>query len=415
MVLNPTQTVHDFRHGVKTLFATLTVVMMLAIPASAQEIIFDPGLTSSGDIAEFEISPDGTQIVMVADLGLGQQTYVAGLLSGVANPATLVVPDNVGDNDGGVRWTPDGQSVVTRYAPTFTGNANEIFLLPADGSQTAQQLTFNSTNAFDPRISADGNRLFYSDGGSLFVTPIAGASETSSIQLNPGDISEIDTGTYSQFGSDIFFSGFSTAVSGADNGTREDTFYRTAADGSTANSPTNISINNLPTDTALNFGRLEVTPDGQTIVFQGDLTNDGVTELYSLDSAGGDYVSLIGGTIRSDFDVNFFKLSNDGSMIAFVSDYLTNGVGEAFIMPTTGGVPRRVSDSAHFNQTNGFDVAFTGGPERLLFSPDDSMLYYVSDDGHDGQFGLFRVSAVPEPSSLPLLFAAATFFLRRRR
>lgn len=416
-------------HVSKLSLTALALPLVIAgSPASAEEILFSPGQTLGGDIGEFEISPDGTQVVFLGTLdnGItpGQQTYVAGLLSGVANPATRVDPINAGDNDGGVRWTPDGLSVITRY-DLGGGNANELYLLPADGSASTgvaipQQLTFNSINAFDPRASNDGSTLFYSDGGSLFTTPIAGASASSSVRLNPGvvagEISEIDTGGYSLTGSDVIFSGFVTPVVGPDNGTRQDTFYRTAADGSTANSPTNIPITNLPTDPALNFGRFEVTSDGQTIITQGDLRDNGVTELYGISTAGGDFEPLFDAP-RANFDVNMFKLSNDGSMVAFVGDYLTDGVAEAFIVSTTGGVPLRVSDSASFAGT-AQDVAFTGAPDRLLFSADDQSLFYVADGGsegnHDGRFTLHRV-AVPEPMSAMSVLVVGLLNLRRSR
>ncbi len=411
-----TMTKH-FQLGAK-LFASLAAVSMLAIPASAQtveEIFFDPAV-AAGDIDEFAISPDGTQIVMVADLGDGDQTYVASLNSGVMNTATLVSPAGVGDNDGGVAWTPDGLHVTARYAAG--GATNEIFLVPADGSQTAQQLTFTGNNAFDPQISADGNSFFYSDGGSLFVTPIAGASATSSIQLNAGDISEIDTGSYAQVGSNIIFAGFSAPIPGAGNGDPETAFYLTAADGSTAASPTLISIDNFETNNpgGSDIDFVDVTSDGQTIVFRGDLTTDDQDELYSLSINGGDAVSLIAGTLRDDFDLNYFTISPDGSTIAFIGDYLTNGVAEAFVVPVTGGDPTLVSDSSFFDQENGFDVDF-GGVDTLQFSPDGNSLYYLSDSGDDGRFRLFRASinAVPEPTALPLILAAASTILFRRR
>lgn len=411
-----------------SLTALALPLVIASSPASAEEILFSPGQTLGGDIGEFEISPDGTQVAFLGTLdnGItpGQQTYVAGILSGVANPATRVDPVGAGDNDGGVRWTPDGLSVITRY-DLGGGNANELYLLPADGSASSgtaipQQLTFNSTNAFDPRVSDDGNHLFYSDGSSLFRTPIVGASPTSSVLLNPGvtagEISEIDTGEYAIVGSDVIFSGFITPVPGADNSTREDTFYRTAADGSTASSPTMIPITNLPTDPALNTGRFEVTSDGQSIITQGDLRDNGVTELYSIPAAGGDFVPLFDAP-RADFDVNMFKLSNDGSLVAFVGDYLTNGVAEAFVVPTAGGVPIRISDSASFAGT-AQDVAFTGVPDRLLFSADDQFLFYVADGGsegnHDGTFTLHRV-AVPEPMSAMSLVVVGLLNLRRSR
>ena len=452
MTQNLTKPVYYFRHGVVTLSAALALAMMQAIPVSAQEILFSPGQSSAqGDIGEFEISPDGTQVAFsgTLDNGLtpGQQTYVAGLNFGPnlgvpdgsttpprigANVATRVDPTDAGDNDGGVRWTPDGLSVITRYDMGVAGG-NEIYRLPADGSQAAQQLSFNSdqTGAFDPRVSSDGSRVFYSDGGSLFTTPIAGASATSAVRLNPGttagEISEIDTGAYSLTGSDVIFSGFTTPVPAADNATRQDTFYRTAADGSTANSPTNIPITNLSDDPLLNFGRFEVTSDGQTIITQGDLQTNGVTELFGISTAGGDFEPLFDAP-RPNFDVSFFRLSNDGTQVAFVGDFLTDTVAELFIVPTTGGTPRRVSDAANFLNADGtagvLDVAFTGAPDRIQFSADDQFLYYVADGGsegaHDGIFTLHRVSvaaaAIPEPSSLALFaLGGLTLGFRRRR
>ena len=138
MTFNPIQTAYNFRHCVTTLSASLAVLMMYAIPASAQEIVFSPGQVIPGqNLGEFQISPDGTQVALVVILDNGlttgdQQTFVAGVLDDGVNPATLVTPSNSGDVDGGVRWTPDGLSVITRYD---MGVQNEIYLVPANGSQ----------------------------------------------------------------------------------------------------------------------------------------------------------------------------------------------------------------------------------------------------------------------------------------
>ena len=401
MIQSPTKSANSFRHGVLTLSAAVALVTMLAVPSSAQEILFNPGQAQGQNIREFEISPDGTQIAWsgVLDNGVttaGQQLYAGSLTPGDnlggnpgprvgANQAIRLDPNNQGDADSAPRWTPDGLSVISRF--DTTGN-NEIYMFPADGSQTVQQLTFNSTNAFDPKVSADGQFLFYSDDdangvGRLFRTPIVGASASSSVLLNGGDISEIDTGGYAIVGSDVIFEGFATPVPGANNGTRETALYRTAADGS--GTPTLIPINNLPDNTALNFGAFEVTPDGQTIIAIGDLLVNGRFQLFSLPIAGGDFTPLFDDPrpVDNDFSVNLFKVSNDGSSVLFVADFLQNGIGEAFIVPTAGGTPIRVSDTADFTVDNGLDVAFNL-PPRLGFSTDDQFLYYVADGGLEG-------------------------------
>ena len=457
MTQNLTKPVFYFRRGVVTLSAALALVMTPATEASAQEILFNAGQAVGDNVGSFQISPDGTQVAFVgAVVGTvdGQRTFVGGVTpgpdlgTGVADDAriglnelTEITPSNSGDVDDGLRFTPDGLSVITRY--DLTGN-NEYHLVPVDGSANSgttvpQQLTFGSNNAFDVQVSGDGSRIFYGDDrpgamGTLLTTPIAGASASSAIVLNPPNamgeaISEIDTGSYVQAGSDIIFGGFATPIISPGNADREDTLYRTAADGSTANSPSTIPINNFPTDAALNLFDLRVTPDGETLVIRGDLREDGVTELFSLPTDGGDLEPLFtppaarGGS----FDVNpVYTISNDGTQVAFVSDFLTDTVGQLFIVDITGGTPRLVSDGANFVNPDGtasnLDVAFNL-PPRVQFSADDQFLYYVADGGsegnHNSTFTLHRVpvaAAIPEPSSLALLaLGGLALGFRRRR
>ena len=460
MTQNPRKPAYYFRHGVITLSAALALMMTSVTQVSAQEILFTTGQLVGDNVGSFQISPDGTQVAFVGSLeGTtdGQRTFVGGVTPGPdlgtgngdpdprfgSNAITEITPTNSFDVDDGLRWTPDGLSVITRY-DVNNNNDNEYYAVPADGSANSgttvpQQLTFGSNNAFDVQVSGDGSRIFYGDDrpgamGTLLTTPIAGASASSAIVLNPSNamgeaIAEIDTGSYVQAGSDIIFGGFATPIISPGNADREDTLYRTAADGSTANSPSTIPINNFPTDAALNLFDLRVTPDGETLVIRGDLREDGVTELFSLSTDGGDLEPLFtppaarGGS----FDVNpVYTISNDGTLVAFVSDFLTDTVGQLFIVDITGGTPRLVSDAANFLNLDGtasnLDVAFNL-PPRVQFSADDQFLYYVADGGsegnHNSTFTLHRVSvaaAIPEPGSLALLaLGGLTLGFRRRR
>lgn len=389
--------------------AMAVAILALARTASAVVLEFSPEVTD-GDIHEFAISPDGTQIAFLGSLdnGLGDQTYVAPIGGGAA---TLVSPDGVPAHTGPLAWLPDGSAVASRNASS--GN-NEFYLLPPDGSQTATQITFNNTDAFDPQFNADGSLLFYSDNtdaDKLYVRPTSSPSTTPAIQLTPDALAEMDPGSYAQAGSDIIFAGFSTPVMEPGNGTAENAFYRTAADGSTAATPTLIPVNNFPTDFTADIDFMAVTPDEQTIIFRGDLTSDGVDEIYSLPIEGGDFTPLLPPGSPFNFDLVYFAISPDGSTIAFHGDYNENQVGELYVIPITGGTPFVVNDP---HQTAGSDVS--SGVDKIVFSSDSKSIYYVADSRVDGTFELFRVSnPIPEPTSILLLVSAAAILGLRKR
>lgn len=416
--------------------AALSSVVLQASDANAVRLIFDPPV-AVGDIEEFEISPDGTQVAFVGSLnedGMSpgntmDQAWVA-TISGPqptnGYPAVKINPEGVGDVDGGIAWTPDGMNVVIRYEEDINDPAleNELYLVPADGSQVATMLTTDNAGAFDQQVSSDGNSLFFSDGKELFVTSFPGPGQPPqpTTLLNPTvtgpfgdppvmvefDRSEIDTGSYAQVGSDIVYSGFNPPVLGAVNATPENAFYRTAADGSTAATPTLIPVLNTNADTDIDL--MQVTPDGQTIIFNGDLTVDGRNDLYSLPITGGVATPLLPPNADPDLQANAFTISPDGMTIAFRGDLNTNGVFELYVIPIGGGTPIVVNDPL---QTAGSDVG--NGVDKIAFSPDSRFIYYQADAVTDGTFELFRVAnPIPEPSAFFLVLTAGLGFLRTR-
>jgi Tol biopolymer transport system component len=386
--------------------AVLSATILLAGLAQAASVIDILQGVSSGDVDEFAISPDGTTIAFVGQLNgdSSDQLYTVPITGGTA---TLINPAGVGDIDGGVAWTPDGTGIIARYGGGTDNIDNQMYVMPANGSQTATQLTFNNYNVFDQQVSADGSTLFYIDarndaGGDLddllYATSITNPG-TGLVELTPDPIAELDTGGYAQVGADIIFAGSLP-------GEGETRFYRTAADGS--GTPAEISVTNFPTLFTGDIDRMSVTPDGQSIIFVGDLTTDGVDELYSMPVAGGVATQLTP-AIPSFTDIGNFEISPDGQWIAFTGDYLNDADGEAYLMPIGGGTPIRVSDDL---TGLGYNADVVNGVGRLAFTPDSSQLIYIADGRANGVNEMF-ITNVPEPASL-ILLSSALLLIRRR-
>ena len=392
------------------LSCSVAALFLMASRVSAVVIEVTPAVTT-GDVDEFAISPDGTQIAFVGSLdnGLGDQVYLVPIGGG---SAIQLNPDAVGDVDGGIVFTPDGSGVIARYGGGDGNIDNQMYLMPTDGSKTATQLTFNNTNVFDPMVSADGNTLFYTDARNdgfddfddlVFATsiPNAPAMPVPTI-VTPDDVAEIDTAGYAIVGSDIVFAGSLP-------GEGETRFYRAPADGS--GTPAEILVSNFPADNA-DIDEMMVTPDGQTIIFIGDLTTDGVDELYSMPIAGGVATQLLP-SIQDFTDVGIFDISPDGSQIAFTGDFFANGVGEAYVIPVTGGSPIRISEDL---TGVGFNADVVNGAGRLAFTGDGDSVVYLADSRTNGANELHIVPVIPEPASIALIVgAAASVFAMRRR
>ena len=396
------------------LVAIATVILLGVTNAQAAVIPVVPEVVG-GDVDEFAVSPDGTQIAFVGSLDngiVGDQVYLIPIGGG---NATLLNPNGVGDVDGEIIFTPDGTNVIARYGGG-TGNIdNQFYLMPTNGSQAAQQLTFNNFNVFDPKVSSDGSTLFYVDALNdnttdlddvVFSTSISDAQNAPApTQVSPTSVSEVDTDGYDLIGSDLIFA--------ADPSTGGETqFYRIANDGT--GSLTDILISNTPAF-GFDIDEMAITPDGQSIIFVADLTTDGVDELYSMPIAGGVATQLLP-TIPSFADVGSFAISPDGSTIAFQADFEANGVGEAYVIPASGGVPVQVSEDL---TGVGYNADVVAGAGRLAFTPDSSSVIYLADSRENGVNELHIVpvpNAVPEPTSalaLGSLIAAAAGVRRR--
>lgn len=104
-----------------------------------------------------QISPDGTQVLWIAEMRDRMPIIVTDVASGESRELT---PDKRAAAES-PRWSPDGRQIV--FASMFGSAAqgrNDIFVMDADGSNV-RNLSRNGGENFDPKWAADGRSVVF--------------------------------------------------------------------------------------------------------------------------------------------------------------------------------------------------------------------------------------------------------------
>lgn len=142
---------------------------------------------------------------------------------------------------------------------------------------------------------------------------------------------------------------------------------------------TEISGNMLVNGTVY---RGRVSPDGSRVVFTGDLEFNGMSELYSVPTRGGQRVRLSGDHLINGGNVDSeFQIAPNSQRVVFRADKDENDKFELWSVPITGGAPVRLNQLLAYNQ----DVT------EFEISPDSlRVVYAVSVDG-DAPINIYSV------------------------
>ncbi len=154
--------------------------------------------------------------------------------------------------------------------------------------------------------------------------------------------------------------------------------------------------------------QLEVTSDGQTVLFIGDYESLGKDELFSVPITGGT-PTRISDDLPWSGDVNSFTIAPNGTQVAYVAGQNTSANSELFLTPITGGTGNsiRVSEPAPSN-SGAFDVLTLakdgtslsdGGP--IVFSNDSTQIYYLGDLDTDEVNELYVVDTTEKTGLVP--------------
>lgn len=151
--------------------------------------------------ADPSYSPDGSQIVYVANSGPTKQLFVADFLGREPRQVTQFTSGEVG----APTWSPDGTALA--FAATLDTTSYEIYTIKIDGSALTR-ITDNKVDDLDPSWSPDGTQLVWASdiiGRRAFQIVARTLSQTAVRQLTESSGSNLSP-AFSPDGSSILFS-----------------------------------------------------------------------------------------------------------------------------------------------------------------------------------------------------------------
>ncbi|HUG28740.1 MAG TPA: hypothetical protein VMK53_10655 [Gemmatimonadales bacterium] len=308
----------------------------------------DPVVVAASPRDEFggHWSPDGTRVGFVVARDGRELVEVISIDGG--DPVLIGPPDGTVRLPT-VRWLPDGSAMLFAAAPF--GNM-DLYVAPADGS-APRQLTRDIRDDWAPAISPDGRHVAFLSlrGGQhdVWVVPLEGG-EPLRVTNDPQTEGEPQ---WTPDGSGVVFSYGSSPA---------EVHVAEVASGETR------TLVAMPRDAR----GAEFSPDGRTVGFR--MAFNGVDQVWTVPAEGGDPTPLTRDGVRK----GLFSFSRDGSRIFYLAD---DGPGQTlFSVPVTGGEPTRLTDDATTKTYFG----------RISETADGSLLGY-SGASTDGGYEYFVV------------------------
>jgi len=340
------------------------------------------GAAMAGSVRSFAVDPGGTTAVYVADQEtVGRFELYRSPLDGSATPIKLSAGLPLGSGDSGVRSfeiSPDGTRVVFLADANHGGGTDDVFSVPLDGSATAVQLNASAASpvtAFG--ISPDGASVVFfgldTTYGSGRVELYAAAIATASSARQLSDVGAGNAGGNVAFATVAPNS--ARAIYAADpivDGQFQ--WFSVAMDAAAPGSDVQLSA-------ALGSAtRVAVGPSSANVVYAADEGLLGVQEIYSVPIGGGTRVRLDPAMAGSG--VRAIDISPDGTRVGYLADQDTAGVVEVYrAMVGVAGSGVRLNTP----------MAGTQLADTLNVAPDGSAVLYEADQNAAGTFELFSV------------------------
>lgn len=353
----------------------LAVVMATGMPAwfsegQAQTVKLNsaPAFVGSSDgVREFRISPDGSKVIYLGDLttintydlysasttAAGSQVRLSDSLSGRTVLDYVVTPDfnqvifgrfNTTNSlfdvqRAGTTTTGTETTLVAGAATTFVGS----FLMSPDGAR----VVFEASNGADESLVS---ALVTPPATPIVILPPsvtgARAEKTQLISTASGVRAIFDGDLDTGGGDELFSAAIGTASS-------------------------RIKLNTTPTLSGDVSGgsltRFQVTTDGETVIYIGDLETDGVTSLYRASTTAPGTQTRLSTALHGDSDVLGMVVAPTTNRVLYLADLLQDDVFVIFEASTTGLPNQRPVFYPTANYFGIRDVAMTPDEQHLIF------------------------------------------------
>jgi len=370
---------------------SVVLALLAAAPVAQTQLSAPLPRETTGTVAPFAQSPDGSRFAYVSDERADEAFELWGVPADASSAPLLlagaVVPGgDVLNTPGALALTADGNTAVF-LADRDQDDVVELYRVPLDGSAAPQKLSGALVAGGDVssfRLSPDGaTAVFLADAElderhELFRVPTdASATRTRLHGALPANRDVFDyvlgpQGLGAYFRADAAIDGVLELFS----------------------APLDASAPAVRLNDALPAGRevleFRITADEERVVFRADGASNDVVELYSVPVDRSSAPVKLNATPVAGGDVERFDLSPDGAHVAFTADLQTDHVFGLYRAPLDGSLPA-VSLLAPGSQV-----------QALRHLPDSATIVFGGTPS-GGSSGLHRV---PASGGTPVLLGA---------
>jgi dipeptidyl aminopeptidase/acylaminoacyl peptidase len=408
----------------RLLTCILLIILALAITKTAQAVIMNHKLSgdlvSGGDVHFYQISPDGRQVVFVADARLNNVHELFSVPTTGGQRVQLSTPLMADQNVSQFVVSPDSQYVA--YLVSESSKSHGLYLVPISGGSPVELFGDlpDGHLILDIRITPDSQNVIFlqvrmatmhvPETETLWRVPIAGGTP---IMITPGSCDPCSFEyqiapdsqwiVYLQRPYATFNSLWRSDLAGNremldSEGIRD---FKITPDGDYViyrqlDSFSKTNLLSIPisggTPQKLNADLVEggqviafgITPNSQHVVYLADESVDEVFMLYAANADGSSSSSwpLITVLVPSYADVHGFRITPNSLGVVFKADLIVDEKVDLFSVPITGATPTHLSPGMHAD----------GDVSGFLITPNSQGVVFLGNAIDPGKDELFAAT-----------------------